>query len=354
MTAEIILGFALSIFILFIMYSVTVRIIRSLPVVPEGAVAVLTRNGRFLCVRGPGRIIMFPLLYAVHAMIPTSVQIFKSPRLKVLLNDGTLLELGMVLKYCLAHEPDAPYKAAFHVSDWKSAIEDSAMATLYHTAATHDLTGVLLTQLAINAELRANIQHQIEDWGFRVINARFVDIDVLTRGPIDARQTDARMPTQRSALRKPAEAIEIFLSYAHEDEDLRDELEKHLSILKRLGLITTWHDRKIGAGKEWKGEIDTHLNTAHVILLLISPDFVASEYCWGVEVQRAMERHDAGETRVVPTILRPVAWEDAPFGKLQALPTDAKPITTWESRDAAFLDIALGIRMIINELTANR
>jgi len=142
----------------------------------------------------------------------------------------------------------------------------------------------------------------------------------------------------------------IFFSYAHEDEELRDELQKHLSILERQGVITSWHDRKIGAGKEWKGEIDTHLNTARLILLLISSDFIASDYCWGVEVKRAMERHEAGEARVIPVILRPVDWKSAPFGKLQALPTDAKPVTTWSDRDEAFFDVAQGIRAAVVNL----
>lgn len=147
------------------------------------------------------------------------------------------------------------------------------------------------------------------------------------------------------------EAIEVFFSYAREDEDLRDELEKHLSIL-RQGVITGWHDREIGAGKEWEGEVDTHLNTARVILLLVSPDFMASDYCWSVEVKRAMERHETGEARVIPVILRPVDWEGAPFCKLQALPTDAKPVTTWANRDEAFLDVARGIRAAVEELAA--
>jgi len=147
--------------------------------------------------------------------------------------------------------------------------------------------------------------------------------------------------------------IEVFYSYSHKDEELRDELEKHLSILKRQGVIQSWHDRRIGAGREWEGEIDTHLNTAHVILLLISADFLASDYCYDVEMKRAMERHEAGEACVIPVILRPVDWRGAPFGKLQALPTDAKPVTEWPNRDKAFLDVARGIRAAVEELTGS-
>jgi hypothetical protein len=101
-----------------------------------------------------------------------------------------------------------------------------------------------------------------------------------------------------------AEAFEIFYSYAHKDEKLRTELNKHLFNLKRQNLIVEWYDRNISAGNEWEHEIDIHLNTAHIILLLISPDFLASDYCYSIEIRRAMERHIAGEARVIPIILR--------------------------------------------------
>jgi hypothetical protein len=144
--------------------------------------------------------------------------------------------------------------------------------------------------------------------------------------------------------------VEIFFSYCHRDEDLMKELVKHLSILKRPGVVQGWHDRQITPGQEWASEIDEHLNSAQVILLLISSDFLASEYCWGIETQRAMERHAAREACVIPVILRSVDWQGAPFGKLQSLPKDAKPITSWTNRDEAFLDVAQGIRKAIERL----
>ncbi|MBW4500547.1 MAG: TIR domain-containing protein [Scytonema hyalinum WJT4-NPBG1] len=151
----------------------------------------------------------------------------------------------------------------------------------------------------------------------------------------------------------PSKAIEVFFSYAHEDEKLRYQLENHLSLLKRQGVITGWHDRKIGAGQEWKNEIDTHLNTARIILLLISSAFIASDYCWDVEVKRAMERHEAKEARVIPVILKPVDWKRAPFSKLQALPKNGKPVIKWGNRDEAFENVAQGIRVAVEELSAN-
>lgn len=152
---------------------------------------------------------------------------------------------------------------------------------------------------------------------------------------------------------QPDRAIEVFYSYAHEDEKLRDELEKHLANLKRQGVITGWYDRDISAGKEWESEIKNHLDSASVILLLVSPDFMNSNYCNDVEVKHAMERHDAGEARVIPVILRPVDWDGAPFSKLQSLPTDVRPITLWLNQDEAFLDVTKGIRKALRELAGN-
>jgi TIR domain len=150
----------------------------------------------------------------------------------------------------------------------------------------------------------------------------------------------------------PIKAIEVFYSYAHEDERLRNKLEKQLSLLKRQGFIKEWHDRKISAGKEWADEISTYLNTADIILLLVSPDFLASEYCYSIEVKRALERHERGEAHVIPIILHQVYWRGAPFGKLQALPEDAKPVTGpgWRNQNEALFNVAEGIRRVVEEV----
>ncbi|MGB3641318.1 MAG: TIR domain-containing protein [Rivularia sp. (in: cyanobacteria)] len=170
---------------------------------------------------------------------------------------------------------------------------------------------------------------------------------------INSRVSQDLPPTANKPMSKiPNKSIEVFFSYAREDEKLRNELEKHLSILKRQGVITGWHDRKIGAGKEWKNDIDIHLNTARVILLLISSAFIASDYCWDVELKRAMERHEAKEACVIPVILKPVDdWQSATFGKLQPLPKDGKPVTKWGNRDEAFVSIAQGIKEAVENLT---
>jgi hypothetical protein len=148
---------------------------------------------------------------------------------------------------------------------------------------------------------------------------------------------------------KQDEPVTLFYSYAHEDKALCKQLETHLSSLCREGLISHWHDRRIVAGTAWKQQIDVHLESASIILLLISSDFLASNYCYSVEMQRALERYEAGEARVIPIILRPVDWENAPFAHLQSLPDNGKPVTTWVNRDAAFLNITKKLREVIVE-----
>jgi len=139
----------------------------------------------------------------------------------------------------------------------------------------------------------------------------------------------------------------LFFSYSHQDEQLRDKLEIHLSALKRQGLIDTWHDRRILAGDELDGAIAQNLEAADIILLLVSADFLASAYCYDVEMQRAIERHHAGEARVIPVILRPCDWRDAPFGGLMAAPKDGRPVTSWPDLDEAFLDVVQAIKAAI-------
>jgi adenylate kinase family enzyme len=144
--------------------------------------------------------------------------------------------------------------------------------------------------------------------------------------------------------------IKLFISYAHQDRALVDKFSSHLSTLERQNLITVWYDHAISVGTDWKREIDQQLQDADIILFFISADFLASDYVYSEEMRIALQRHISGEARVIPIILRPCLWEDAPFGKLQALPTDGKPVTQWKNRDEAFFNVAEGIRSVINDL----
>lgn len=146
----------------------------------------------------------------------------------------------------------------------------------------------------------------------------------------------------------------LFFSYSHADEALRDQLEKQLAMLKRQGVITTWHDRRIGAGQELDSSISEHVERDDIILLLVSPDFLASDYCYDREMLRAMGRHEAGDAIVIPVILRACDWHGTPFGKLMAVPTDGKPITQWPDRDQAMLEVAKAVRAAVDRLQTPR
>jgi formylglycine-generating enzyme required for sulfatase activity len=148
--------------------------------------------------------------------------------------------------------------------------------------------------------------------------------------------------------------VSLFYSYSHRDEELRSELEAHLSFLRRSKLIAEWHDRMIGAGNEWKGQIDRQLAAADIILLLVSADFIASDYCWGEEMTKALARHQLGEARVIPVILRPCRWQRTPLGSLQAVPKDGKPVSEWPNHDVAFDQIAVAIESTIADLQQQR
>lgn len=138
--------------------------------------------------------------------------------------------------------------------------------------------------------------------------------------------------------------VNLFFSYSHRDESLRDELEIHLASLKRKGVIKTWHDRRIGAGNEFNHSISEHLERADIVLLLISPYFIASDYCFEVEMKRALERHESGQSIVIPVILHPCDWHDMPFGKLLACPTDGKPISKFPNQHDGFLEVTKAVK----------
>jgi replicative DNA helicase len=148
--------------------------------------------------------------------------------------------------------------------------------------------------------------------------------------------------------------IRVFFSYSHRDEEYRVQLEEHLAIFRRRGLIQGWSDRKITGGQEWKSQIDDKLRSADLILLLVSPSFIASDYCSDIELSLAISRHEKGEARVVPIFIRPVTFEGAPFAGLQGFPKDAKAVSVWENRDLAWLDVATGIKGVLESITEEK
>ncbi len=146
----------------------------------------------------------------------------------------------------------------------------------------------------------------------------------------------------------------VFCSYAHHDEDLKKALESHLAPLVQSGAIANfWSDKKLTAGTEIDSKVREELERSHIILLLLSPEFIESNYCYHVEAQLAMDRHERGEARVVPVLLRPVFWQDTPMRKYLALPKDGRPITSWPNRDEGFLNVVSEIDRVIKEVMAN-
>jgi TIR domain len=161
---------------------------------------------------------------------------------------------------------------------------------------------------------------------------------------------------QGALVRKNAEkergsvvAIKILLCYAYDDEGMKNELKAHLSPLERISLITIQDPRNIDAGSEWKQAMETYLNEAQVILLLASSSFIDSDYCYKMQMQRAIEHHEHKEARVIPVILRPVYLDIPPFDKLQALPDESKPITRWAHRDDGFENVVVGIAKVVKQ-----
>ncbi len=142
----------------------------------------------------------------------------------------------------------------------------------------------------------------------------------------------------------------VFCSYAHKDEKLLEQLRSHLSSLRRQKIIEDWYDRNISPSNHWAEDIDAHWNNAHIVFLLVSPYFVDSDYCYSIEMVRALEREKAGEARVIPIIARPVDWQGLPFSYLQALPRDADPISLARNRDQAFAQVTSQIRSLIEKL----
>lgn len=147
----------------------------------------------------------------------------------------------------------------------------------------------------------------------------------------------------------------LFYSYSHKDESLRNQLDTHLSILSRVGLIETWYARKIeDVGDDWKDIVDEQLQRADIILLLISANYISSDYCYEEEMTRALKRHEMGEARVIPILVRNVNLRLTPFAKLQALPENGVPVINWESRDSAWTDVSEGIEKVIREMQGDK
>lgn len=142
--------------------------------------------------------------------------------------------------------------------------------------------------------------------------------------------------------------LKVFLSYCHEDEDMKKEIDKALIMLKRNEKINTWNDRCLTAGSELGKEILDNLKSADIILLLVSTDFLVSQYCFEKEMQLAIERHKEGSALVIPVILRRCDWLNSELKDLVAVPRDGKPIKSWGDSDEAYYQVKEEIEKSIN------
>ena len=194
---------------------------------------------------------------------------------------------------------------------------------------------------ALRIEYRESDNLSLLQLIWAIVGYRHYDIDIVDESP-------------GIVEREPGEPLRVFISYSHKDKRLRLELETHLKLLQRQGVIAVWTDRKITAGDEWKGKIDDSLESADIILLLVSADFLASDYCYDVEMKQALKLHEARRARVIPIILRDVDWQSAPFGKLRALPEEGKPVTLWGHRTSAWKGIAADIRTVAGEIRSHK
>jgi internalin A len=199
-------------------------------------------------------------------------------------------------------------------------------------------------------ELLVYEQNGVEQFS-KVIGKKIIQVNVqkLLNG-VDLEGTRRREDKREALAEMREEPVRVFISYSHKDERFRLKLEPHLKLIQRQGLIATWHDRLIKPGTEWKDLIDANLEQAKIVLLLVSADFMDSDYCWEIEMRRALERHEKSEARVIPVIIRDCDWDSASFAKLQALPDKGKSVDKWKNKDSAWRSVADGIKKVAIDL----
>ena len=131
-------------------------------------------------------------------------------------------------------------------------------------------------------------------------------------------------------------------------------MEIHTAMLRKNQTISMWHDRKISPGEDWKNKIDENLNDSDIILLLISSDFINSEYCFDIELKRALEMHNAEEATVIPIIVRQCDWDVPELRDIQSLPKGVKAISSWGDKDEAWSNVVEGLKMVIENKLIRR
>ena len=182
------------------------------------------------------------------------------------------------------------------------------------------------------------------EYCYKLNNAKFKKYSNLNNGitPFRIKEESGYMTEEKK--------IKVFLSYSHADEQYKNELDKHLAVQRKRGKIEIWNDRKIIAGKHIHDEIDNQLENADIIILLLSSDFFASDYCYSKEMKKALEMHEVGNNVIIPVIVRPCDWLDSPLKDIVALPEDGVPVSKWQDADEAYLNVVKGIKAAIDEM----
>ena len=228
------------------------------------------------------------------------------------------------------------------LDDYPAAIQLSAQ---YYAAKNDKIAGVL------NFDDWSRAQARITSSMLEILKMAAASRPAEPRFEHVSNPSPSPSPTATTVRKK--QSLKIFMSYARKDEDMKADLDMHLAGLRRAGKIEVWHDRKIEIGDEWDEEIHQQLMAADIILLLVSPAFNDSEFIWREEIKIAMERHAKKEVVVVPIIIKyNDSWKNMPFAKLQALPRDAKPVSSYADKDQALAEIAGAIRRLVDSRTS--
>lgn len=240
-----------------------------------------------------------------------------------------------------------PIYLIIYLSYLKSPIKTVSLSKCYFIVFLFIIYGVFLLSLPIYVGISSNLQ--ISALLFKQPNYSLLFIVAITGISYKPLFINLSPKNEIDKSDQPSR-VKIFISYSHLDEQFMLSLNKHLSTLKRQNEIETWDDRCIKPGDDWKGQIDNAVNTAHIFLLLISSDFLGSDYCNDIELKRALERHEQGECTIIPIILRDCDWKSSfEIGRFEALPFKGRAISTWENMDSAFLSVVEGIRKLISK-----
>ena len=229
-----------------------------------------------------------------------------------------------------------------------------ALEALAASAAAEHQDDVILLQaryaVLVQRERRNTITQAEADVERAKINEGALELCAgVAESPVPEMGASAGLSHPTSTGETKPRGKKIFISYSQNDKALLQEFLAHLSPLKRNGKISSWHDREILPGDEWDGTIKEELQTADIILLMISAAFLSTDYIWDVEIAVAMERHARGNARVIPIFLKPCKWEDAPFSKLNGLPSKGKPVSSHSDRDEAWLEVVNGIARVLDK-----